>query len=157
MNGVLRPVDNSGHVGHTYILTLFQTTNFGLFQFEMLLNIEKYEGCSVGEYGVSIFSFSQDFLHFPKKLTLSSIYSYLNTLKKKNFRKTLWKKVKMFKMFFMQSVSKHPLIATFQLSSLNLGRAQNGVFGNGLSRIYIIQSTHSHTMTPFDAPGKQAC
>ena len=35
----------------------------------------------------------------------------------------------------MQSVSKSMLIATFQLSSaasLNLGRSQNGVLGNGL-------------------------
>ena len=34
----------------------------------------------------------------------------------------------------MQSVSLNPLIATFQLSSaasLNLGRSQNGVLGNG--------------------------
>ena len=36
----------------------------------------------------------------------------------------------------MQSVSKNPLIATFQLSSaasLNLGRSQNGVLGNELT------------------------
>ena len=35
----------------------------------------------------------------------------------------------------MQSVSKNPLIATFQLSSvasLNLGQTQDGVLGNGL-------------------------
>ena len=39
-------------------------------------------------------------------------------------------------MFSMQSVSKIPLIATFQLSpaaSLNLGRSQNGVLGYGLT------------------------
>ena len=38
-------------------------------------------------------------------------------------------------MFSMQSVSKNPLIATFQLSSassLNLGQSQNGILGNGL-------------------------
>ena len=38
-------------------------------------------------------------------------------------------------MFSMQSVSKIPFIATFQLSSaasLNLGWSQNGVLGNGL-------------------------
>ena len=35
----------------------------------------------------------------------------------------------------MQSVSSSPLIATFKLStaSLNLGRSQNSVLGNGLS------------------------
>ena len=36
----------------------------------------------------------------------------------------------------MQSVSKNPLMATFQLSSavsLNLGRSQNGVLGIGLT------------------------
>ena len=40
-------------------------------------------------------------------------------------------------MFSMQSVSQNPLIATFQLSSaasLNLGRSQNGVSGNGLKK-----------------------
>ena len=31
-------------------------------------------------------------------LNLSSIYTHFNTLKKKNFRKTLWKKVKLLKM-----------------------------------------------------------
>ena len=31
-------------------------------------------------------------------LTLSSIYTHFNTLKKKNFRKTLWKKVKLLKL-----------------------------------------------------------
>ena len=39
-------------------------------------------------------------------------------------------------MFSRQSVSENPLIATFELSpaaSLNLGRSQNGVLGNGLS------------------------
>ena len=38
-------------------------------------------------------------------------------------------------MFSMEFVSKIFLIATFQLSSaasLNLGRSQNGVLGNGL-------------------------
>ena len=37
-------------------------------------------------------------------------------------------------MFSMQSVSRNPLIAIFQLSSaasLNLGRSQYGVLGNG--------------------------
>ena len=39
----------------------------------------------------------------------------------------------------------NPIIATFQLSSVaSLGPSQNGVL------------THSHSMTPFDAPGKQA-
>ena len=39
-------------------------------------------------------------------------------------------------MFSMHSVSKNPLIATFQLSSAassNLGQSQNGVLGNGLN------------------------
>ena len=39
-------------------------------------------------------------------------------------------------MFSMQFVSKNPLIATFQLSSaasLNFGRFQIGVLGNGLN------------------------
>ena len=38
-------------------------------------------------------------------------------------------------MFSTQSVSRNPLIATFQLSpaaSLNLGLCQNGVYENGL-------------------------
>ena len=46
-------------------------------------------------------------------------------------------------MFSKQSVSKNPLIATFQLSSaasLNLGQSQNGVLGNGLIHYYIIKS-----------------
>ena len=41
-------------------------------------------------------------------------------------------------MFSMQSVSCNPLIATFQLlsaASLNLGRSQSGVLGNGLNKI----------------------
>ena len=36
-------------------------------------------------------------------------------------------------MFSMQSVSQNPVIATFQFlsaASLNLGRSENGVFGN---------------------------
>ena len=39
-------------------------------------------------------------------------------------------------MFSMQSVSKNPLKAAFQLlsvASLNLGQSQNGVSGNGLN------------------------
>ena len=35
---------------------------------------------------------------YPYSLTLSSIYSHFNTLKKKNFRKTLWENVKLLKM-----------------------------------------------------------
>ena len=38
----------------------------------------------------------------------------------------------------MQSVSKNPLIATFQLSSaasLNSGWSQNGILGNGLKKL----------------------
>ena len=55
---------------------------------------------------------------------------------------TLWKKVKLIKispfstMFSMQYVSLNPFIATFQWSSaasLNLGRSQNGVLGNGIT------------------------
>ena len=41
--------------------------------------------------------------------------------------------------FAMKSVSENPLIATVQLSSaasLNLGRSQNGVFGNGLKKFF---------------------
>ena len=30
-----------------------------------------------------------------KRLTLSSIYTHFNTMKKENFKKTLWKKVKL--------------------------------------------------------------
>ena len=40
-------------------------------------------------------------------------------------------------MFSMQSVSRNPFIATFQFSSaasLNLGRSQNDVLGNGLMK-----------------------
>ena len=40
-------------------------------------------------------------------------------------------------MFSMQSVSKNPLIAAFQLSSaasLNVGRSQNGVLEYGLNK-----------------------
>ena len=43
-------------------------------------------------------------------------------------------------MFSMQSVSENTLIATFQLSSaasLNLGRSQNGVLGNGLNEMKV--------------------
>ena len=43
-------------------------------------------------------------------------------------------------MFSMQSVSQDPLIATFHLSAatLNLGRSQNGVSGNGLSADWMV-------------------
>ena len=57
-------------------------------------------------------------------LTLSSIHTHINTLKKTNMKKTVWEKVKLLK------------IPTFQLLSavsLNLGRSQNEVLGNGLN------------------------
>ena len=41
-------------------------------------------------------------------------------------------------MFSIQTVSWNPLIGTFQLSpaaSLNLGRSQNGVLGNGFKTL----------------------
>ena len=54
-----------------------------------------------------------------------------------------------FTMLSMQSVSKVPLIATFQfasVASLKLGRSQNGVFGNGLS-LHQSQVFTAHLMT----------
>ena len=53
-------------------------------------------------------------------------------------------------MFSMQSASKYPLIVTFQLSSaasLNLGRSQNGVLGNGLTGHMTELLPESHTET----------
>ena len=77
-------------------------------------------------------SFCQSpFLHIP-------VYS-IEQNGEKSFKKTLWKKVKLLKMdnftffhkvFFIQSVSKDPFIATFQLSfaaSLNSGWYKDGV------------------------------
>ena len=63
-------------------------------------------------------------------------------------------------MFSMQSVSKNPLIATFQLlsaASLNFGRSQNGVLGNGLRciRAHFCQSMAVQCfcrMVQFSAP-----
>ena len=72
-------------------------------------------------------------------------------MEEKFFRKTLWKKGEIaeneqfyfFPRYFLRNLSlKNHLIATVQLSSaasLNFGRSQNGILGNGL--------THSHTMT----------
>ena len=60
--------------------------------------------------------------------------------KKKMISETLWKKVKLLTLsnftFFHNSFYAIPLIATFQLSyaaSLNLGRSQDGVLGQGLN------------------------
>ena len=50
----------------------------------------------------------------------------------------------------MQSVSENPSIATFQLSSaasLNLGRSQNGVIGNGIIYTYYMYNTDRLTYT----------
>ena len=74
-------------------------------------------------------------------LTLSSIYTHFNTLKKKTLEEIIVVKDEIANfeqfhifpqctMFSMESVILHPLIATFQLSSavsLNLRRYQNGV------------------------------
>ena len=81
-------------------------------------------------------------------LTLSSIYTQFNTMKKKLWENIVGKgEIAHFEqfhpssiMFSMQSVSTVPLIATSQLSSassLNLGRSQNGVLGNGLNKKYL--------------------
>ena len=78
-------------------------------------------------------------------LTLFSLYTHFNTMKKKSFGKTLWTKVKLLKMsnfnffhnvFYAICILKS-FDATFQLSSasLNLGLSQNGVLGNGLNRV----------------------
>ena len=80
-----------------------------------------------------------------KLLTLSSIYSHFNTLKKKSFRKTLWKKGEisqneqfyLYPQCFVCNLYLYPLIAIFQLSSaasLNLRRSQNGLLGNVLTK-----------------------
>ena len=74
------------------------------------------------------------------------IYTHLNTLKKKCFRKTLWEKVKLLKisnftffhMVFYSICILKSLTATFQLSSaasLILEWSQNGVLRNGLNKI----------------------
>ena len=52
----------------------------------------------VCEYGHSCLKKSAVVFHIILHLTLSSIYTHFNTLKKKDFRKTLWKKVKLLKM-----------------------------------------------------------
>ena len=79
-------------------------------------------------------------------LTLPSIFTHFNTEEKKNF----WKENTVEKgeiaqneqfhllpqCFSMQSVCQNPLMTKFQLSSvasLNLGRSQNGLLGNGLN------------------------
>ena len=73
-------------------------------------------------------------------------------------------------MFFALSQTNFAILATFELSSasvLNLNRSNIFLLGKDLSRICfnsdqskILLSrnglTHSHTMAPFDAPGKQA-
>ena len=81
------------------------------------------------------------------QLTLSSyILPFLpfNTLKKKNFRKILWKKMKLLKMsnftffhnVFFAIYILNPKRATLHLSStdsLNFAQSQNFEVGNGLS------------------------
>ena len=75
-------------------------------------------------------------------LTLSSIYTRFNTLKKKLSENIAEKgdQNELFHLFpqcFLCNLYlKNPLTATFQLSfaaSLNLGRSQNGILGNGLT------------------------
>ena len=54
-------------------------------------------------------------------------------------------------MFSMQSVSRNPLIATFQLSSgasLNLEWSQNGVIGNGLNTIQSVYQFRQGSVEP---------
>ena len=54
-------------------------------------------------------------------------------------------------MFSTLSKTEIIIVATFNMSSanaLNLAQSKTLSFGKDL--------THSHTMTPFDAPGKQA-
>ena len=61
-------------------------------------------------------------------------------------------------MFSMQSVSSNPVIATFQLSSaasLNLGRSQNGVLGNGL--MSILKLSADTFVTWFSEKGGNYC
>ena len=82
-----------------------------------------------------------DLYHKILSLTLSSIYTHFNILKKKALGKhwgTKWYLLKMSNFTFFHNVFYgtcilKPLKATFQLSSavsLNLGRSQNGVLGN---------------------------
>ena len=78
------------------------------------------------------------------QLTLSSIYTDFNTLKKKSSRKTLWKKVEIahfehftffhdvfYTICILKSFDSH--ISVVISASLNLGQSQNGVLGNGLN------------------------
>ena len=83
---------------------------------------------------------------FDSPVTLSSIYNHFYKLKKKALGKHCFSTI-----FSMQSVSKNPLIATFQFSSaasLNLGWSQNGVLENGLITVTIFSIYHKTKMQP---------
>ena len=78
-----------------------------------------------------------------------SIYIHFNTLTKKNFRKALWKNVKLLKMSnftFFQNVfyaicilnSFNSHISVVVCSLFEFGRSQNGVLGNGLKKIELV-------------------
>ena len=88
-----------------------------------------------------------------KHLTLSSICTHFNILKKKALENIVEKgditkseQFHLFPQYFLCNLYlKILLIATFQLSSaasLNLGRSQNGVLGNGFIRITSVNSTN---------------
>ena len=64
--------------------------------------------------GFDSLSCNKHYGHEMDFLTLSSIYTHFNTLKKKDLRKYCGKS---FRHFSMQSVSLNPLIAIFQLWS----------------------------------------
>ena len=86
--------------------------------------------------------------HSIRPLTLSSIYTHFNTLEKKPLENIVEngeiaqnEQFHPFPQCFLCNLyrSKNPLIAIFQLlstTSLNLGRSQNGVLGNGLTLCY---------------------
>ena len=91
-------------------------------------------------------AYNQVVLNTYHRLTLSSIYTRFNTLKKKSLQKHCGKKVKFLKMsnftFFhnvfyaiciLESFYNH--ISIVVCSSLNLGQSQNGVLGNGLIQV----------------------
>ena len=87
-------------------------------------------------------------------LTLSSIYTHFNTLKKKALGKHCGKKVKLlilsnftfFRNVFYAILILNSYISMSSAASLNLGRSQNGVLGNGL--ISVLESFYCKIFLP---------
>ena len=113
------------------------TQNWSILRYCQFLNIE------MSRHGGTCFLLKYRDKGMHCSLTISSIYTQFNTLKKeKGCRKTLWKKVKLLKMSnftFFHNVTYAVCVSKCFNShisvsaSLNLGRSQNDVLGNGLT------------------------